>query len=82
MRSISDTQFSDYLLRIGNGEEPTNEDGNIKIPEEMVIPYDNEESSEQRLISAIFQSLSINSTSVEYMRSRAILAPKMSMWMV
>ncbi|GAA0187249.1 hypothetical protein LIER_34537 [Lithospermum erythrorhizon] len=76
IRARSDPKFSEFLLRVGNGEEPTNEEGNIHIPKEMVVPYDTDETSEQRLIDLIFPSLDENRYSIDYMSKRAILAPK------
>ncbi|GAA0142741.1 hypothetical protein LIER_03571 [Lithospermum erythrorhizon] len=42
----------------------------------MVVEYDNDEASEQRLMNAIYPSLHINGHLSDYMNSRAILAPK------
>ncbi|XP_012856955.1 PREDICTED: ATP-dependent DNA helicase PIF1-like [Erythranthe guttata] len=76
MRAKTDSKFSELLLRIGNGEEPTDTEGNVKIPEEMIIHYDNDEDSIHRLIMAIFPSLGENSHSAGYMTGRAILATR------
>ncbi|KAL7106310.1 hypothetical protein ACP275_07G104200 [Erythranthe tilingii] len=56
--------------------EPTDTEGNVKIPEEMIIDYDNDEDSIHRLITAIFPSLGENSHSAGYMTGRAILATR------
>ncbi|KAK4397568.1 hypothetical protein Sango_1593400 [Sesamum angolense] len=50
MRAKNDIEFSEFLLRVGNGEEPTDTEGNIRIPEEMIVKYDNEEDSIKQLI--------------------------------
>ncbi|KAL0391998.1 UNVERIFIED_CONTAM: hypothetical protein Sradi_2422600 [Sesamum radiatum] len=71
--------ISASLVRVGNGEEPTDTEGNIRIPEEMIVKYDNEEDSIKRLIRAIFPSLNTRAHSADYMTGRAILAAKMSM---
>ncbi|KAL7106090.1 hypothetical protein ACP275_07G089500 [Erythranthe tilingii] len=76
MRAHKDPYFSDFLLRAGNGDEPVDVEGHIKIPEEMIIKYENEEDSIERLICAIFPSLSQNAESSAYMTTRAILAAK------
>ncbi|KAK4394705.1 ATP-dependent DNA helicase RRM3 [Sesamum angolense] len=76
MRAKNDTEFSEFLLRVGNGEEPTDTEGNIRIPEEMIVKYDNEEDSIKRLIRAIFPSLNTRAHSADYMTGRAILAAK------
>ncbi|XP_012837726.1 PREDICTED: uncharacterized protein LOC105958267 [Erythranthe guttata] len=76
MRAKTDPKFCEFLLRVGNGEEPADAEGNIKIPQQMIIHYDNDEDSIQRLIMAIFPSLSNNSHSAAYMTSRAILTTR------
>ncbi|XP_075489443.1 uncharacterized protein LOC142528282 [Primulina tabacum] len=49
MRSKSDHVFNDFLLQVGSGIEPTDSEGNIKTPDEMIIKYSksDEESSEE-----------------------------------
>lgn len=37
MRSINDAQFSDFLLRVGKGNEPYVYDDEIKIPQNMIV---------------------------------------------
>ncbi|KAG8386163.1 hypothetical protein BUALT_Bualt03G0120500 [Buddleja alternifolia] len=78
MRAKSDPFFSQFLLRVGNGTEPTDEEGNINIPGDMVIKCDenDEDGSEQRLIDTIFPNLEYNAQSSTYMTNRAILASK------
>ncbi|XP_073035172.1 uncharacterized protein [Primulina eburnea] len=80
MRARSDPLFSDFLLRVGNGTGSSDADGNIKIPDDMVIKYDDdyddEDSSEQKLIDHIFPNLEKNFQSTDYMTNRAILASK------
>jgi ATP-dependent DNA helicase PIF1 len=39
MRVQSDEWFADYLLRVGNGTEETDEDGNIRLPKDMCLVY-------------------------------------------
>ncbi|KAI3445223.1 hypothetical protein Pfo_001888 [Paulownia fortunei] len=48
--SRNDPNFSEFLLRVGKYDEPNNTKGNIKIPEDMIIEYDNEKNSILRLI--------------------------------
>ncbi|XP_050233165.1 uncharacterized protein LOC126681661 [Mercurialis annua] len=76
MRAKSDKDFGNFLLRIGNGEEPTKGDNLIKIPEEMVIKDGDDDASENALIDAVYPSLQENSTSPNFMTNRAILATK------
>jgi ATP-dependent DNA helicase PIF1 len=37
MRAQSDRWFADYLLRIGNGTEEVNEDGDVRLPDEICV---------------------------------------------
>ncbi|KAL3503783.1 hypothetical protein ACH5RR_033624 [Cinchona calisaya] len=75
MRARTDPIFSDFLLRVRSGDEPMDDEGNIELPNEMVIKYDDDDDkSEDRLINAIFPSLQENPSSAEYITSRAILA--------
>ncbi|XP_052164729.1 uncharacterized protein LOC127781722 [Oryza glaberrima] len=78
MRAQSDPWFSDYLLRIGNGTENTIIDDYVHLPDEIVIGYLDNEDSVNTLIEYVFPSLDDerNTTSVEYMSTRAILSTK------
>ncbi|XP_073152162.1 uncharacterized protein [Henckelia pumila] len=78
MRARTDPVFCEFLLRIGNETEVTDLEGNVKIPDEMIIKYDNngEEYSEQNLINEIFPELEKNYDSTTYITNRAILASK------
>ncbi|XP_073138923.1 uncharacterized protein [Henckelia pumila] len=80
MRARTDPAFGDFLLRVGKGIEPTDGCGNIQIPDEMVIKFDDGDvdSSEQKLIDNIFPDLVNNCHSSNYMTDRAILASKNS----
>nr|XP_043633213.1 ATP-dependent DNA helicase pif1-like [Erigeron canadensis] len=78
MRARTDPLFSDFLLRVGDGEEDMIDGNFIRIPDEMTIPYtiESETRSKEDLISAIFPSIEMNGTSSEYIISRAILSTK------
>ncbi|XP_020255466.1 uncharacterized protein LOC109832529 [Asparagus officinalis] len=76
MRARTDQVFGEFLLRVGNGEEPTIDENLILLPHEMVVEYDNDENSEKNLIDAIFPSLQSNSSSAEYMTQLAILSTR------
>ncbi|KAG5563862.1 hypothetical protein RHGRI_000157 [Rhododendron griersonianum] len=75
MRAQSDSAFSDFLLRVGNGVEPTVDENMIQIPEEMIVRYEGR-SCESCLINAVFPSLKENANSAEYITHRAILATR------
>ncbi|KAL6873859.1 hypothetical protein ACP4OV_013941 [Aristida adscensionis] len=76
MRAQSDPWFSDYLLRIGNGTEPTIGDDYVRLPDDIVISYTDTEDSINKLISDVFPSLEDNARSADYMSTRAILSTK------
>lgn len=38
MRAQNDEWFADFLLRVGNGTEETDEDSNICLPQEICVP--------------------------------------------
>ena len=48
MRAISDSHFSDFLLRIGEGCELEDADGKITLSKDISIPFDNKEDSLNR----------------------------------
>ena len=58
MRARSDTIFSDSLLHIGNGDEDM-----IKIPNEMLIKYGDDENLEECLTTSLLKD---HAYSVEY----------------
>ncbi|KAL0355840.1 UNVERIFIED_CONTAM: hypothetical protein Sradi_4030900 [Sesamum radiatum] len=74
MRAQNDEVFSDFLLHIGNGDEPTIECDMIRIPDSMAIPWEGEHSIEQ-LINFVFPELSFHAYDPEYIANRALLTP-------
>lgn len=46
MRAASDSAFSDFLLRIGNGEEPTTGEEMVEIPSEMLVRIEDNDNPE------------------------------------
>ena len=59
MRAKEDPSFSKFLLRVGNGTEPQDIDGKIKIPPSMVIPCIAEILPLQKLIDFVFSNVQI-----------------------
>jgi ATP-dependent DNA helicase PIF1 len=77
MRAQSDRWFADYLLRIGNGTEEVNEDGNIRLPDEICVSYTGDSEKDlDTLIESIFPNLNANMTNKDYITSRAILSTR------
>ena len=50
MRAQSDPWFAKYLLRIGGGTEEANGDGNVRLPDEICVPYTGEDTNLDKLI--------------------------------
>ncbi|XP_024965948.1 uncharacterized protein LOC112506156 [Cynara cardunculus var. scolymus] len=76
MRARTDPWFSEFLLRVGNGDEEAVDESFICIPDDMTIPYADKGKSKDALIDAIFLSLQINGANSDYIISRAILSTK------
>jgi hypothetical protein len=56
MRAQTDPWFADYMLRIGNGTGKVNEDGDVRLPDEICVPYTGDsEKYLDTLIRASFQ---------------------------
>ncbi|XP_027181779.1 ATP-dependent DNA helicase PIF1-like [Coffea eugenioides] len=74
MRVRSDPSFSDFLLRIGNGTEPTILDNKIKLHSSMLIPFIDEKTSLDLLINTVYPSLSDFLNNSSAVTNRAILS--------
>lgn len=78
MRARLDPTFSDYLLRIGNGEEESNYAVEIQFPNNMTIPYIDEVASLKELLDVVFPEIDVYLQKLETMINRVILTPKMT----
>ena len=76
MRAQSDPWFADYLLRIGGGTEEVNGDGDVRLPDDICVPYTGDGKDLDRLIECIFPKLNENMASKDYITSRAILSTR------
>ncbi|KAI7727414.1 hypothetical protein M8C21_025563, partial [Ambrosia artemisiifolia] len=76
MRALTDPWFSEFLLRVGNGTEETTDGNQIRIPDDMTIPFTTKENSIKQLIKSIFPSLNSGAQSSDYITSRAILTTR------
>ena len=74
MRAQFDPWFADYLLRIGNGTEETIGDDYVRLPNDILIGYTDNEESVNKLIQEVLPSLEKNTRSSAYMSTRAILS--------
>ncbi|XP_024984009.1 uncharacterized protein LOC112519920 [Cynara cardunculus var. scolymus] len=76
MRALTDPWFSDFLLRVSDGNEESIDENFIHIPDDMAIPYTNKNELKDALIDAIFPSLQTCETASDYIIYRAILTTK------
>ncbi|XP_044980863.1 uncharacterized protein LOC123448144 [Hordeum vulgare subsp. vulgare] len=76
MRAQSDQWFADFLLRVGNGIEEVDENGNIHLPDEICVPSTGNDTDLDRLTEHVFPGLGENLTDPNYITSRAILSTK------
>ncbi|XP_073362834.1 uncharacterized protein [Aegilops tauschii subsp. strangulata] len=74
MRAHNDTWFANYLLRVGNGTEEVDDQGNILLPEDICLPSTGKVDDLEKLIHHVFPSLDDNMSDSNYMTSRAILS--------
>ncbi|CAN6571616.1 unnamed protein product [Malus baccata var. baccata] len=74
MRSINDREFSEFLLRVDDGNEDVIMDDMVKLPECMVIPWESEHSINQ-LIAKIFPDLENHMNDATYMVEMAVVTP-------
>jgi ATP-dependent DNA helicase PIF1 len=64
-------------LRIGNDTEEVNEDGDVRLPDEICVPYSGDSEKDlDTLIESIFPNLNVNMTNKDYITSRAILSTR------
>jgi ATP-dependent DNA helicase PIF1 len=64
----------EYLLRIGGGTEDTNSDGDIRLPDEVCVPYSGSDNDIDNVIDFVFPNLNENMSDSTYITSRAILS--------
>ncbi|XP_050896186.1 uncharacterized protein LOC127102912 [Lathyrus oleraceus] len=74
MRSLHDQEFAEFLIRSGDGVEPTKPDDMVRLPLHIAIPWEGEHSI-QVLIQHIFPDLELHGWDAPYMVQRAILTP-------
>jgi ATP-dependent DNA helicase PIF1 len=65
------------LLRVGGGTEEVNNDGDIRLPDEVCVPYTGNDRDLDRLIDHIIcPDLNENMSNTSYITSRAILSTR------
>ncbi|XP_042956295.1 ATP-dependent DNA helicase PIF1-like [Carya illinoinensis] len=78
MRARLDPVFSEYVLELGNGMPPITVDETIKILDGMLVPYEDDCTSLDHLIDAVFYDIHEYSINILAMMNQAILTPKNS----
>ncbi|PWZ30743.1 hypothetical protein Zm00014a_021326 [Zea mays] len=76
MRAKNDPWFVEYLLRVGGGTEVTNSDGDIRLPDEVCVPYSGSDNDLDNLIDFVFPNPNENMSDSTYITSRAILSTR------
>ncbi|GAA0156671.1 DNA helicase [Lithospermum erythrorhizon] len=76
MRARDDPAFTDFLMKIGDGDEPTNDMGQVAIPSPMVIPFTTLEASLDLLVSYVYPNLDYFKIQPFDIMKRSILSPK------
>ncbi|KAL3820238.1 hypothetical protein ACJIZ3_006143 [Penstemon smallii] len=76
MRAKEDPSFTDFILRVGNGQIPYLFGDTIRIPSQMVIPFTNINESLDRLIDNVYPCFDTFITDPRSLVNRPILTPK------
>ncbi|XP_070005176.1 uncharacterized protein [Nicotiana sylvestris] len=76
MRAKEDPAFCEYLMRIENGKEETNNSNKIEIPRNFVIPFTPETQSLNQSFNVTYPNLHTFFSNPSSMTSRVILTTK------
>ena len=76
MRAQNDPEFAEYLLRIGNRTEETNDSGEIRLPSSICVQNKTDDNGLDKLISDIYKTDGASLEDPKYITSRAILSTK------
>ncbi|KAL5580073.1 hypothetical protein UlMin_012515 [Ulmus minor] len=76
MKARFDQTLSRFLLRIGDGEEQIDDDDNITLPDNIIIPYEVDTTSLENIITTVFPNIHNYPKNTHFMVNRAILTPK------
>ncbi|XP_022872324.1 uncharacterized protein LOC111391357 [Olea europaea var. sylvestris] len=75
MRAKFDPTFCHYLLRIGDGTEQEHTCRCIKLPDNIVLPLEEEITSLKELIHHVFPNIEAYADNLDTMANRVILTP-------
>ncbi|XP_022873769.1 ATP-dependent DNA helicase pfh1-like [Olea europaea var. sylvestris] len=73
MRAKLDPVSCDYLLRIGNGMEQEHTCKNIKLPDNIILPFEEEITSLKKLIHHVFPNIEACGDNLQTMANHVIL---------
>ena len=73
MRAHNDPWFADYLLRVGNGTEETDEEGNIRLPQDICVPPTGDGVDLEKLIDHVFPALDHNMSDPNYIDRKSVV---------
>jgi hypothetical protein len=76
MRAQKDPWFAEYLLRIGDGSEKVNNEGDVELPKELCVSYSGQDHDLDALIDFVFPDLEDNKLDSSYITSMVILSTK------
>ncbi|XP_075504594.1 uncharacterized protein LOC142542030 [Primulina tabacum] len=76
MRALSDSIFSSWLLKIGDGVEITNENNEIQIPSHINMPFADDNTSLNTLIEMVFPNINDPDLDFSSFVKRAILTTR------
>lgn len=76
MRARLDSTFSDFLLRVGDGQEPCDSSQRIILQNNMVLPFLDDVTSLPQLIDVVFPAVSLHPDRLRSIINRVILTPK------
>ncbi|XP_073307172.1 uncharacterized protein [Primulina huaijiensis] len=76
MRALFDSNFSSWLLKIGNGTEATNKENEITIPARINIPFTDDITSLNVLIDMVFPNITDSNLDISLFVKRAILTTR------
>jgi len=71
---MNDHEFAYFLMRIGDGVEPTKPNDMVRVSPQIALPWEGEQSI-QTLIDHIFPQLHLHGWDAEYMVEKAIITP-------
>ncbi|XP_052625735.1 uncharacterized protein LOC128132801 [Lactuca sativa] len=76
MRALLDPMFTDFLLRIGDGKENSDDNDLVSIPSQMLVENNDNIDGLNVLIKHVYPNLSVNSLHNPLNLNRAILTTK------